>query len=207
MPATRPRPARTQAQRRASTQEAILRATLRALVEDGYHALSVRELADRAGVSQGAIQHYYPTKAALVAAALGQLVGRIAKNALADPPAGKNERARLEQLVDGLWAIHNLPISSAVQEIVASAARDATIAPLVARASIEATDLVVAVATQLAPDLARTPGFRDFILITLATMRGATLVNSVPDAAGAYVPWPATRESILRQLDALTKRA
>lgn len=204
MTATRSRPSRTQAERRANTQDVVLRATLRALVEDGYHALSVRELADRVGVSQGAIQHYYPTKAALVAAALGRLAQEIAEGALTDPPSGDSERARLEALIDGFWKIHNLPISSAVQEIVASSARDTAIAPLVAQASIEATELAVAVASQLAPELAQTPGFRNFILITLATMRGATLVNSVPGATAARIDWPATRASILRELDTLT---
>jgi AcrR family transcriptional regulator len=40
------------------------------LVEDGFEGVSVRRVASRAGVSIGAVQHHFPTKAAMLTAAM-----------------------------------------------------------------------------------------------------------------------------------------
>ncbi len=64
------RPRRTQAERRATTRAALLDAALDCLVQDGYAGLTTRNVADRAGVSQGTQMHYFPTRAEFVAEAV-----------------------------------------------------------------------------------------------------------------------------------------
>ena len=45
-------------------QAALLDAAIESLIDDGYAAMTTRRVSERAGVSQGAQQHYYPTKSA-----------------------------------------------------------------------------------------------------------------------------------------------
>jgi AcrR family transcriptional regulator len=60
---------RTQDERRRATQEAILKAAITLLVEEGYAKFSTIAVAKRAGVSRGARENYYRTKYDLIAAA------------------------------------------------------------------------------------------------------------------------------------------
>ena len=61
---------RTQAERRAATQDLILEATLKTLVERGYSGTSMLSIAKEAKVSKGAITHHFANKADLVASAM-----------------------------------------------------------------------------------------------------------------------------------------
>ena len=62
---TQPRKMPTQA-RAQETVEAILAATKKVLVKDGYEAASTNRVAEVAGVSIGSLYQYFPSKAALV---------------------------------------------------------------------------------------------------------------------------------------------
>ena len=64
----KPQP-RTQEQRRQATTTALMAAAIEVLFEKGYSALTMAQVAERAGVSRGALNHYYPTKEQLVIAA------------------------------------------------------------------------------------------------------------------------------------------
>jgi AcrR family transcriptional regulator len=62
--------ARTQAERSAATQQALLTAARRLWGERGYAAVSTPEIAHAAGVTRGAMYHQYPDKATLFLAVL-----------------------------------------------------------------------------------------------------------------------------------------
>lgn len=62
--------ARTQAERSAATQEALLTAARRLWGERGYAAASTPEIAAAAGVTRGAMYHQYPDKGKLFLAVL-----------------------------------------------------------------------------------------------------------------------------------------
>ena len=70
MKKTRSKAARkTQVQRRRETQNAILTASLRLLIQKGYAGFSASRVAAMAGVSRGAQEHYFATKKDLIVAA------------------------------------------------------------------------------------------------------------------------------------------
>jgi AcrR family transcriptional regulator len=71
-PRRRPRQARAQA-----TVEAIIQATARVLIEDGYDRASTNRIAQAAGVSIGSLYQYFPSKEALVAALVDEHVARM----------------------------------------------------------------------------------------------------------------------------------
>ena len=78
MPATqrvRTAPRKKAVQPRAlATVDAILEATARVLVREGYDRASTNRIAEAAGVSIGSLYQYYPSKEALVAALVGRHV-------------------------------------------------------------------------------------------------------------------------------------
>jgi AcrR family transcriptional regulator len=61
---------RTQQERRVKTRSAILKASLRLLVEQGYTKFSASAVARMDGVSRGAQEHYYRTRDDLIVATL-----------------------------------------------------------------------------------------------------------------------------------------
>src|SRR5690349_469941 len=66
-PRTLPRKVPSQA-RALATRDAILEATARVLVKDGFDHASTNRIAEAAGVSIGSLYQYFPSKEALVAA-------------------------------------------------------------------------------------------------------------------------------------------
>ncbi|WP_298496176.1 TetR/AcrR family transcriptional regulator [uncultured Maritimibacter sp.] len=67
-PTKKPVRRRTQAERREQTQNAILETAARILAEEGFAKFSSSGVAAQAGISRGALEHYYPKFIDLVAA-------------------------------------------------------------------------------------------------------------------------------------------
>ncbi len=68
--------------KRVKAQEAILRAAITCLVERGYAETTIARVAERAGVSKGALQHHFPTKEELTTAVADQLLKRSTERVL-----------------------------------------------------------------------------------------------------------------------------
>jgi AcrR family transcriptional regulator len=83
-PLTNPRKKASQARSRA-TVDALVEATARILVREGFDKASTNRIAEKAGVSVGSLYQYFPTKEALVAAVIDrhqQDLRRVVDNAL-----------------------------------------------------------------------------------------------------------------------------
>jgi AcrR family transcriptional regulator len=88
---TKPRKVAAQ-QRSRATVDALVEATARILVEEGFDKASTNRIADVAGVSVGSLYQYFPSKEALVAAVIErhqqeilQTVRRELEGVLTDP--------------------------------------------------------------------------------------------------------------------------
>ena len=81
--------------RSAEADEAIVRATLEVLLEEGFRGLSVDAVRQRAGVGKATIYRHFPDKDALVVAAIRSL-----HKAVEEPP----DTGSLEGDVHGLFA-------------------------------------------------------------------------------------------------------
>ncbi|OBQ73335.1 TetR/AcrR family transcriptional regulator [Mesorhizobium erdmanii] len=68
-PLTKPRKTATQERARV-TVDALVEATARILVKEGFDKASTNRIAEEAGVSVGSLYQYYPSKEALVAAVI-----------------------------------------------------------------------------------------------------------------------------------------
>jgi AcrR family transcriptional regulator len=114
----------TQAERTAVTTEKLLGATVASLIERGYRGTSTPEVCRRAGVSRGAQLHHYPTKEALVAAAiehlLSQRLGELQAR-LTTAPSGVLD---LEDAASFLWKVYTGDTFYAWLELVVTARTD-----------------------------------------------------------------------------------
>ncbi len=71
---TRPTPRRSHAERSQATQQDLIAATIRVIAERGLESASSAEIAKAAGVTQGALQHHFANKKALILRATSELV-------------------------------------------------------------------------------------------------------------------------------------
>jgi AcrR family transcriptional regulator len=85
-PATKPRKHASQERSRA-TVDALIEATARILVREGFDSASTNRIAEQAGVSVGSLYQYFPGKEALVAAVIArhkQDLMRVVRGVLAE---------------------------------------------------------------------------------------------------------------------------
>jgi AcrR family transcriptional regulator len=102
-PLTKPRKHASQ-QRSRVTVDALIEATARILVRDGFDKASTNRIADEAGVSVGSLYQYYPGKEALVVAVIE-----------------RHNRDLLKVVRDALLEINAQPIETGVRALVAAA--------------------------------------------------------------------------------------
>lgn len=193
----------TQAKRRAATREALLEATVESLTEVGYVATTTRGVAKRAGVSQGALQHHFSSKALLVNAAISYIVERIARSDMLKVAPAGSERERAEKVIDRLWAAHNLPIARAVYELFHIARTDADMAYRISQTLAQGIQLVHAMIQSVLPTLSGHANFDAWLYRSETLMRGTVMLTNIPGATKGYGQWPDIREDILRALDGL----
>jgi AcrR family transcriptional regulator len=102
-PLTNPRKHASQERARA-TVAALIEATARILVREGFENASTNRIAQEAGVSIGSLYQYYPSKEALVAAVID-----------------RHNQQRMQVVRDALAEVAALPVDKAVRRLVAIA--------------------------------------------------------------------------------------
>lgn len=118
-PLTKPRKDASQERSRA-TVDALLEATARILVREGFDRASTNRIADVAGVSIGSLYQYFPNKEALVAAVV------------------ERHQQDIRQVIQGeLEKAAMLPIEQGVRMLVAVAVKSHRIAPKLHRVLAE----------------------------------------------------------------------
>lgn len=173
-----------QEERSRSTRLRLLDATVACLVERGWSGTTTTLVAERAGVSRGAQLHHYPTKSALVLAAVEHLAQRRAAELRAEVAALPRGRDRVGATVDLLAAVFTGPLFVAALEIWVAARTDAelraTLVPVEARFGRELHLLAVEL---LGADESR-PGVRESVQATLDLLRGLGVANLLTDDTG-----------------------
>ena len=108
-PLTNPRKRAAQERSRA-TVDALIEATARVLVREGFDKASTNRIAQTAGVSIGSLYQYFPTKEALVAAVIdrhSQATTQVARAVLAEVSNRPIEQA-VRRLVDASIRAHRV---------------------------------------------------------------------------------------------------
>ena len=196
-PTTGGRPRRTQAERRARTRRALLEATIELLAEAGYAGVTTRAVANRAGVTPGALQHHFSGKAQLVSAAAEHLNLELTRELVArSPTAGRSERGLAEELLDRLWEMHKGPLMVAVAELVVAARADGELRDLLAPMQRQAVAATATVAAHFFPRATPPEALPALMDTALAAMRGLALTGFI-DPRAADAMWESTRRHLL----------
>lgn len=136
--ATELEPRRTlQAEKSASTRQRILEAAIECLIELGYARTTTVEVAERAGVSRGAMLHHYRSKAELLYAAMDYLHNKRMADLRKEVAKFEEAEDVVEVAVNLFWEMVKHPWFHAMQELTTAARTDAelreTLLPLADR--------------------------------------------------------------------------
>ncbi len=99
------RPRKAQ-QRSADTKRKLAQATLDLMVERGYAGLSVTDIQRRAGVSNGARVHHFPTKSSLVIAAVAEFLQHGNRSGGERARAARRPRGVVHAMIEDLHALY-----------------------------------------------------------------------------------------------------
>lgn len=117
MTTTAAKPRRSQAARSAATRAKVIAAARDILCAQGYSGATMHAIRDATGMSLGAIQHQFPTKAKIMAAVAAEFSAyrtRIYAEAIR---RGKTPRESMENLLDANFEMVSRPEMAAVLEI------------------------------------------------------------------------------------------
>ena len=151
----------------------MLDATIACLVELGYARTTVHEICRRAGLSRGAQQHHFTTKAELMTSALEHLFKRLGEEICPRrlPPGP----TRLETGIDLLWRAYSGTLSTAAVELWVAARTDEEL-----RRSLLPVDRALGHQTlefyrRIAGDSVDEARLRTVLLLTVNLFRGLAL--------------------------------
>lgn len=191
---------RTQEMRRAETQTKVLDATITSLLEHGYAQTTTRRAAAIAGVSPGAMAHYYPRRVDLVASAIEHLAERYLQSwsALADSlPDKPNER--LPALVDRMWEVFSSPLFAVFVKLWIAAAEDAELYERLAVTERRIARAISKLAVESIGDLRGQVGWEGRLLVGLAALRGLALMERFePRTEPRADLWPIARSALIQ---------
>lgn len=195
---------RTQAERREETRERLLRAAIGCLREEGYAGLTTREVARRAGVSQGAQAYHFPSRADMVAGVVEWLgerwVGQF--ETLAASLGQPNEATGVAPMLDMLWEMSSGPDSGMLIEIWVASAQDAELRRRLAAVEEEAFEAGVQIIRGLLGDDVP-EDFERRLRIVVASMRGLAIAlrYDPTEALKAEDAWGDQRAILLQLLE------
>ena len=114
----RPRARRTQADRTAETRRRVIQAVVESVAEVGFQRTTGTEIARRAGVSWGAIQHHFVDKNGILAATLEDSFQRLASTLGEPDPGVESIEDRVSTFVDRAWQHFGSPNYRSTFEIL-----------------------------------------------------------------------------------------
>lgn len=117
MTKTAQKPRRSQADRSAATRAKVLAAARDILCAQGYSGATMHAIRDATGMSLGAIQHQFPTKAKIMAAVAAEFAAYRTQVYVDAIRRGRTPRQSMENLIDANFEMVSRPEMAAVLEI------------------------------------------------------------------------------------------
>lgn len=196
------RPRRSQVERRAATRAALLDATVECLIELGYAGTTTTEVTRRAGVSQGALLHHFPTKSDLLVAAVEHVCDKRTEDfrkSMANLDPGLD---RVDASIDLLWESMSGPSFVAWTELWVGARSDPELSQSVVRMDQRFVANAMTIHAELFPAdraAAASEFFEIGMQLSFALMDGMALSRLHPP----YSPYPV--ESLLGALKDISR--
>lgn len=125
-----PPPLGWQAQKSASTRNLIVEAAVKCFVELGYARTTTTVIAEKAGLSRGAMLHHFPSKLDVVRAAVEYLHAKRLRALRKAMAKDSRDGDHVHQGVDTYWSHVNHPLFVAFFELAVAARTDRELADI-----------------------------------------------------------------------------
>jgi AcrR family transcriptional regulator len=191
--------------RRVRTISRLLDATIDSLIEVGYKATTVRGVARRAGVSQGATTHHFPRRSDLIAAALDEIANRVVGHQRSMVPLLPREAdARRAAAIDLLRSGFSGPLFIAWVRLWIAAAEDDELRDIMRPVEKRLWEMARLLARDALPELAEDHTFDTRLAVIYSMLRGLGMQQHFDPRRDERRrdPWRAYRTSISLLLDA-----
>ena len=119
-----------QAQKSASTRNLIIEAAIKCFLELGYARTTTTVIAEKAGLSRGAMLHHFPSKLDIVRAAVEYLHAKRLRAIRKGMAKQQGDRDRVRQGVETYWGHVNHPLFVAFFELAVAARTDKELAAI-----------------------------------------------------------------------------
>jgi AcrR family transcriptional regulator len=184
----------------------IMRAARSVFQEDGYAAFSTRRVAARAGITQGNLQYYFPTRNELLRATLAAgLRGLIARYSEIARRQGESPSRRCAELVERIFQDINDPdLPRFLFEAWAFAHHEPFAAELVDEMYSEYREIFASLLSQINPALAKEEcDVRAFVLTAQASGM-VILAHRSGDSDSDYAEFERTTKRYVRKISGLS---
>jgi AcrR family transcriptional regulator len=171
--------------RSEQTRERLLDAALVVMQTKGHGQVSVHEVARVAGMTAGAVQHHFDSKAALMLETITRLIAQLEDSADFWPPAHWVLKRRADHFVQQAWArLYGQPRFSVAWSAYLAAREDAQmVAHIVERRSHLNARMQIRMA-ECFPEMCHGPRAAARVQFVLSALRGMGLLAPfAPDAA------------------------
>ncbi|TKK78542.1 TetR family transcriptional regulator [Kribbella jiaozuonensis] len=189
-----------QQDRSRATRQRLLEAAVESLAEVGYAATTVSVVATRAGVSRGAAQHHFPTRADLFAAAVEYMTEVRLAEIRAQAAGLPSGAGRTEAIVGMLADVYTGPLFRAALHLWVAASTEDALQRQIVRLESHVGRQAHRALLEVLEVSERTPGVRETVQGVLDMARGLGLADLLTDDS-------ARRRGIVRQWSRILDQA
>jgi AcrR family transcriptional regulator len=175
---------RTQAQRSAATRQHLIDTAIEVIERRSLEDVSIHEIARSAGMTSGAVQHHFESKAVLMMNILSALLQEQLDAGALWPAASLSARERATRFVDTAWRlIYAQPRFIVAWNIYLGSRSQPEILQHVARLRAEIGAQLEAGFFDAFPELSAAPDRQAFLGLVFSALRGLGLLQLFPGAA------------------------
>lgn len=189
-----------QQDRSRATRQRLLEAAVESLADVGYAATTVSVVATRAGVSRGAAQHHFPTRADLFAAAVEYMTEVRLAEIRAQAASLPRGPGRTEEIVGMLADVYTGPLFRAALHLWVAASTEDALRKQIVRLEAHVGRQAHRALLEVLEVSERTPGVRETVQGVLDMARGLGLADLLTDDS-------ARRRGIVRQWSRILDQA
>jgi AcrR family transcriptional regulator len=172
---------RTQGERSALSRELIMSATVTILEEEGLAGATTVRIQEQAGFSRGRLLHHFPSRAALLVAAV-QHLANARLSAQRQPMERTSGQARIRAAIDALWLTYEGPLFWAAMELWLGARTDAKLRECLVPEEEQIGHVVWELCDELfGPAVVIKPAYPDFRDLLISSMRGVAMTYAFND--------------------------